>query len=313
MKFERSSYDTIIVFETDFQKTIVDMIFQNANDRILIIDARSYMIRMNGVKYRINLNGFKNTVKSICDLLSFPRLHTKELVCTAFTGINSRLFPAIIEHEHLSLIDDGSGTPAILKSGKYPWNKKYRIRFVFSLLVLAMLRGRFLSRTKTLINEVETYYSIYYKFVDSEYSKYTKKLKIIRVDYFSKYKFDNVLKGTVGYISNGCVHVKNERLQKIFKETGHKPVYYPHPYENLKNIDKNYIERIERPNCILEDFFMQKGIPEVLFGDPSTVFINLRMSDVPANNMTIFYTNRLMNRTYYEIFKGLEINIINEE
>lgn len=306
---ENCVYDYIIVYETDFQKTIVDTIIQNLNGDILIVDARFYKIEINGKKYDVNVNGFKNTILSLKDLFLFPRLKTKELICTAFTGINSRLFPALIDYDHLSLIDDGSGTPAILKNAKYPWNNKYIIRFVFSYLVVFLLKGCFLNRTKTLIKRAQTYYSIY-KFVDNNYSIYTKSLEIEYIDYFSKYCFNNVLFGTIGYISGGSLEEKNSNLSRIIEEKGKRPIYFPHPIENTENIDKNLVEKIIRPNCILEEYFMHEGIPEIIYGDPSTVFINLCMSGVPNCNLTIFYTKMFTTGAYYDIFRSLGVNII---
>lgn len=305
-----TKYDVIFVFETDFQKTIVDSILPKYNEaNVLILDARGFKISFHGEVYRANINGIKNTICSIKDLFLFPKLRTKELICTAFTGINCRLFPAIIKHDKLTIIDDGSGTPAILKSGEYPWNRKYKNRFALSLIMVFLLRGKLLSRTKTLIKSAFKYYSIY-SFVDKDFSEYTKHLNIIQLDYFSKYRFDKILYGTIGYVSNGVSDNKNELMGQIVEKTGHKPVYYPHPHEETANLNQANIKEIIRPNCILEQYFMNDGIPEMLFGDPSTVFINIILAGYPAKNVTVFYSDHQFNNAYYDIFRSLGMTII---
>lgn len=303
-------YDAIFVYETDFQKSVVDNIipvyYEGKN--LLLIDARYFQVRYSGKTYSLNLNGFKNTIVSIKALFQFPKLYTKELICTAFTGINSRLFPAIVKHKQLVFIDDGIGTPAILKLGKYPSSRKFVIRYIFACGLLFLLRRRVLSRTKTLIRNAKKYYTIY-DFVDGDFSQFIKCLTIIHVNYFSMYKYTLILDDIVGFVSNGLGD-KSGLLQEVYIKTGKKPVYFPHPHEDISRIDTNLVLRIERPDTILEKHFMQSGVPAMLFGDPSTVFINLRQSHYPAERIMIYYDKQMMRSAYFDIYRGLGVKLI---
>lgn len=304
------TYDAILVFETDFQKTIVDKIVKlfYAHKNILLLDARNFKISFSGKTYHLNLNGIKNTLFSLRDLFLFPKLNTEELICTAFTGINCRLFPKIINYSILTLIDDGSGTPAILLSGTYPWTFKLRTRYWFANTLFVLSNGKLLNTTKSLIKKAQRYYCIY-DFVNNNYSDYTRNLTIKKVDYFSKHDFESDCNNDVGFVSNGAGD-NNNLLDDVFLRTGKKPIYYPHPHENTNCINKNKIREIIRPDGILEDYFIRSGTPKMLFGDPSTVFINLRQLGFPANRMVIYYDKSRMNDAYYYIFKNLGMSII---
>ena len=303
-------YDAIIVFETDFQKTIIDTIISNYYEgkNVLLIDARNFSVIFEGREFNINLNGFKRTTTSIIDIIRFPHLHTKELLCTVFPGIGCRMFPSIIDYETLVLIDDGSGTPAILKNGKFLKTIDLKIRFLYASLILIMLKGRPLKYTKSLIKCIKKYYSIY-PFVKNDYSVFTMGIDIVYIDYFKKYKFDKILKGEIGFVSSGLPVDKNRLLSKISRDCNITPIYYPHPHENVSKIENFLIKEMILPEVILEQHFMSNGIPETLYGEPSTVFINLRLSGYKGR-INIFYSQSFKDTPYYDIFAQLNIKMI---
>ena len=303
-------YDAIIVFETDFQKSIIDIIINNYYKKkyVLLIDARNFSVKFEGRVYNINLNGFKRTSSSVGDLIRFPHLYTKELLCTVFPGIGCRMFPSIISYETLVLIDDGSGTPAILKNGIFLNTIKLKIRFLYASFILYLLKKRPLKYTKPLMKCITKYYSIY-PFVKNDFSEFTKGIDIVYIDYFKQYKFNIILKGQAGFVSSGLPTDKNPLLSNIYHNYNVAPIYYPHPHENVSKIESSLIKEMIFPKVILEQYFMSNGIPEILFGEPSTVFINLRLSGYQGI-INIFYKQSFKDTSYYEIFDKLGINMI---
>ena len=139
-------YDAIIIFETNFQKSIVDHLIKLYlfNKNVLVIDSRNHSINMivesDIIQLPINLGGLRWIIKSLFTVRKFPLLRTQELIGTHFTGIHCRFFESVIEYKNLSLIDDGIGTPALLRSNSFStrsfaWFSRYILAHVVMLLM----------------------------------------------------------------------------------------------------------------------------------------------------------------------------------
>ena len=310
MKSPVSKYDAVYVYETDFQKSIIDVLLQTrpAAENRLIIDARDHRIKIEDKEYRINLNGFKRTMASFKERSRLPSVITDELVCTAFPGINCRLFPAIIRHSRLSIFDDGTGTPVIIKEGRYLMKSfNLFLRLLFAGLFTFIMYGKVLPvGEKGIFKRISRYYTIYPFARQGYMDKYLPSVDVVDLDYFDK----KVLKAVsgIGFISTGNCPEKNKELQKVLSETGSRPVYYPHPHEDLSLLDRSLVSEIVRPGGPLEQHFLDNGVPSSLYGEISTVFLNLRLMDCPAP-MVVFYTFDKEKIGYYELFESVGVEL----
>lgn len=308
MKEAVLKYDTVYVYETEFQKSIVDLLLTSRpeGEERLVIDARDGKIRILDRTYLINLNGFKPTLKSFREKSRIPRISTDELVCTSFTGINCRLFPTLIEHRRLSIIDDGTGTPVMLKEGRYPIKPvHFKLRLLFSETFTLLRYGKFMPvDVRTILGHVSRYYTIY-PFVQNGFKdQYMPFAEIIVLDYFGDKKLKTV--PGLGFISTGACPEKSRELSAVFSETGDRPVYYPHPHEDLSSLDRDLVAGVLSPGKPLEDYFLDSGVPSVLYGEVSTVFINLKLMGC-TSSMTVLYTFHKNRRAYYELLESAGI------
>lgn len=309
MKRPVREYDAVFVYETDFQKSVIDRIVASRprDERRLVIDARGGKIRMDGEEYAVNLNGFKPVLKSWAERKKLPRVVAGELVCTAVTGINCRLFPAIFDYRTLSLIDDGTGTPVILKEGRYILRSLHlAARFAFAWLYVKLQYCRNLPGDRKLLSRVDKYYTIYPFMVEGYKDSFIGNAAVCPVDYFSRVDFR--VRPGVGFVSTGESPVKGSELALVKELEGAAPEYYPHPHEDLSRVDKGLVGEIVRPEGTLESYFVREGIPGRLYGEISTVFLNLKMMECPVY-MTVFYRFDKTRKGYYDLFReaGIEL------
>lgn len=302
-------YDAIIVYETEFQKTIVDKLipqyFQNAN--LLLIDGRNNKLRIDDAVYEINFGGIRSMRRSISEVRRLPRLRTKELVGTHITGINCRIYETLIEYDSLSFLDDGIGTPALLRRKWFIDSFAWLIRFILEFIILLFLTGKRVKTIPQLIKKAKRYYTIY-SFVDNEYQVILTGIQIFHIDYFNFYRFDNILKDEVGYIGSGPGFNKyQEKCLEEVKQKHGKFVYYPHPSERDFGMINKYAQDVVRPSMTIEAYFMKNGIPEYLYGDMSTVFINLK--ETGAKSYMKVFAHLSKKNVYCRIYEecGIEV------
>ncbi len=302
-------FDTVYVFETDFQKTVVESLLKTRpqTETRLIVDARSGKISLGGEEYQINLNGIKPVLRSLRSRQTLPAISAGELVCTAFTGFNCRLFLTSIEYEKLSIYDDGTGTPVILKDGRYVTRSVHNVvRYLFASIYTLLRYGKALPSDKRILGRLDTYYSIY-PFVDERYTKeHAPQLRIVALDYFHTRRY--MLRDAVGYISTGESGMKNSALARAVAAQGRKPEYYPHPHEDVSAVDKALISGIIRPQGTIESYFEEKGVPGRLYGEISTAFLNLKLMGCPSK-MTVFYKYDKARQSYFDLFETVGIEL----
>ncbi len=303
---KREIYDAVFVYETNFQKKIVESIVSKYNNsKIEFIDARFHKIIFKNKCYNINLNGVRNTINSIKDLRNFPKIKTNKLFCTALTGINSRFFEAVIDYNSLSIFDDGIGTPVILIDKKYLKTLNLCVRFWFSFIVLFLLNQKKLSLTKNLISKIEFYYTIY-----PYYSyKYNQRLKIIPIIFFER-KNSVIIDDYIGFIGSSDYLNRNSKIEFIYNKFKKKIIYYAHLMESIDNLNMEYISKVIIPETTIEDYFKKNGVPSILVGDISTVFLNVKLiyGDFPL--LYVFYKENKKLSTYYMLLKDNGVNLI---
>ena len=73
-------------------------------------------------------------------------------------------------------------------------------------------------------------------------------------------------------------------------------------------IDRNLVSDVVRPDGTLEKYFIENGVPSFLFGEISTVFINLKLMCCPSY-MTVFYRFDKSMQAYYDLFQSIGINM----
>lgn len=308
-------YDAVFVFESNFQKDIIDYLIKikYAESTYLIIDASHNFIKLQDSTYKINLNGLINSIKSLPDLLRWNSIiYTSELICVGIAGINSRLFEAIIKYKKLTLIDDGIGTPILLNNPKLWYLKKKFIRcFLFDYLLLFLLKGKVLKTTSQIIHQVSSYYTVYD--LPFQYD-----FEVAKLDFFKQYKF-SILKGEVGFIGAPMENLSKlvSILKLIYNKYNKRLNYYPHPRENINHLrEYTSLCNIIDTNGTVENFWKSNGIPETIISFSSSVLLNLKQ--INKGDLFIYYihmSNDKFMEPYNKLLDSLEIMplYINEE
>lgn len=305
-------YDKIIVYETNLQKLIVDKLIETdvepekALDSTLLIDARNNQIRIEDDVYHINVGGLRWTIKSACDLSKFPKLRTKELIGTHFTGLNCRIFEALIDYDTLSIIDDGIGTPALLRNERFVRTYDWLLRFVCAYILILLTRFRRIKSVKYLLNNASRYYTIY-SFIDKDYARCLNDVDVIHLSFFESMHITKIQKGIAGYIGSGANKFRKECLEYV-TQRHQRLIYFPHPREVVDDFVSHFAEEIIRPTQTIESYFSEHGIPEYLYGDMSSVFLNLKLSGV--NTSLVVFSFVGLDDTYCKIYKENGIDVL---
>lgn len=294
-------YDVIFVFETNFQKQIIEYLASTrySESDYLMIDARQDKIVVNGKVYRIGLNGIKKSLRSVGGILKWKTLSTNELISVGITGINSKLFELIINYDKLILIDDGVGTPVLLNNPDLWLRRKKFVRcFFFDFMLLLLIKGRVLKTTRQLIRRVGLYYTVYDL-------PYTYPFKTIKVDFFNQKKY-SVNQDQVSFM--GSPGIEKEKILKILQsiyEKYHKRIdYYPHPRENVEDLSEyESLCRVITHEGTAEEYFYNNGIPGTIISFTSTILLNV--NQIGDSNIALFYIYRpetKFSKPYYRLF-----------
>lgn len=302
-------FDVVLVYETNFQKTIVEKLIEEKykDSDSLLIDARNHQIRIYETTYNVNLGGLRWIARSITDIQKLPKIYTKELIGTHFTGINCRFFESYIDYEVLSLIDDGIGTPAILRNEHFVKTPGWFFRLLCANFLMLALNGRRLKTVKELISRISNYYTIY-NFISNSYCASLTDKVIYHLNYYDGYKDIKVINGLACYIGSW----KNpyiEQCLKYVRKRHNKIYYFPHPGEKVSDTIRQVVDEVVRPDSTIEDYFKKNGIPEFVYGSMSSVFLNIKLSGIKSK-ITVFSTLD-NNNTYSKIYVENGINLIN--
>jgi hypothetical protein len=299
-------YEAVFVYETNFQKNIIEHLIahQYRKKKILVIDARYNKIQIYDEVWNINIGSRKNTLKSIINILKWKKnIITDELVGTLFAGFNSRFFEVVITYKRLTIIDDGIGTPVLLKNPERYWvDKKYRRIHIFNFIIL-LFRGKLLKTTKQIIKRISKYYTIYNLPFNNSFI-------IEKLDFWDTYNI-TINKGMVGVIGDDMLSVekRNIMIKQAYDFFSIPVHYFPHPREQFINeLDKTYIAEIVRPTTTIEDHFNKNRIPEIIVARYSTVLLNLSMMKI--NGVKLFYIpvkDGKVEKYYHELLDSVGV------
>ncbi|WP_431110091.1 hypothetical protein [Winogradskyella poriferorum] len=291
-------YEIIYISESGFQRKIIEHLISNIhpNKNYLWLDGKDgcFTDNYNNV-YNIDLNHIKGIFKSIDAIASFPKLSCDFLIGTHFTGVNCRFFEAFIKYKELHLIDDGIGTPVILKNPNYYWNFPREI-FKMNLVRLLVFgkKTRRLKTTKRLISTIAKYYTIY---PSTHFYKNEIELDFLRFDY----KLNN----KVGFIGMPLVDygmVTQEYFSKVLISLisrYQKIYYYPDPNEKwIYNQNIEGLEMVEK-NEPLETFLKTDGLPKKMYTFTSSALLNIKVADNKLDGYYIRIPNGGKVREYY--------------
>lgn len=305
-----SHYDIIYISESGFQKKIIEHLISNIypDKNYLWLEGKEGCFKDNNNKvYSIDLNHIRGIFKSIGAIAGFPKLSCDLLIGTHFTGVNCRFFEAFIKYKELHLIDDGIGTPLILRTPTfYRSQPTSLLKFYVVRLLAFLLRFKYIKTTRSIINSVNKYYSIY--------KSVSQKIPLIEINPFSAKNIE--LKDEfIGYIGQplveyGIVEEKyyKEHLSSIIEKFKKPILYYADPSEKLIFSYKMDLLKIADKNEPLESFIAKNGIPKIITSFVSSALLNLKLM---CPEIRAFY-NRIPNhdkkrKLYYDIFEENDI------
>lgn len=308
-----SHYDIIYISESGFQKKIIEHLISNIypNKKYLWLDGKEgcFIDNYNNV-YKIDLNHIRGIFKSIGAIASFPKLSCDFLIGTHFTGVNCRFFEAVIKYKELHLIDDGIGTPLILRTPTfYRSQPTSLLKFYVVRLLSFLLRFKYIKTTRSIIQTVKKYYSIYRN--DSL------NIPLVGINPFTT---DNLMLygGSIGYIGQplveyGIIEEKyyKEHLLSIIEKFKKPILYYADPSEKLIYSYKIDLLTIADKDEPLESFITKNGIPEIITSFVSSALLNLKLM---CPEIRAFY-NKIPNqdkkrKLYYDIFEENDIKLL---
>ena len=305
-------YEIIYISESGFQGKIIEYLIANVhpNNNYLWIQSKNRQFEDNeGRIYKIDLNHVKGIVKSIPYVFEFPRLSCDLLIGTQFTGVNSRFFEAIIEYKELHLIDDGIGTPLILKSPSFYKSQPTSLLKFYLVRCVLLIKLKYLKTTKKLIKTLSKYYSIY--------NLSSIEIPIKKIEPFSLNEV-YVQNDYIGYIGQPLVEYKMidekeyiNHLKAIIKKFNKPIKYYPDPSEKIifhQNIE--FVEIVDK-NEPLESFIIKHGMPSIIISYVSSALLNLKL----MNPKVTAYYSKIPNqdskrKLYYDIFEQNNIKML---
>lgn len=291
-------FDVILYYDSHFQKVITEHLLETQfqNQSTLVIDAIGGSYNIKDKKYPISFNSIKQSISSFSNINSFPKdLSCKILVGSVLTGSNSTFFLSTIKHEEIHLIDDGIGTPVIIKCGDIlkVTNWKFRANCIL-LKLLFLLKGikKPLSNVEVL-KKIDHYYSIY----NESNSLPSTKITPFNTNF-------TTIKGTIAFIGQAFIEYqmmkKEDYISYLQKVRGNRTLkYYPDPSE--KWYENEQIEGIEfqEKGDPLEVRFGKEGIPEHIYTFVSSAILNLKTAFPELNGYFIRVPKSKKSWKYY--------------
>jgi hypothetical protein len=293
----------IIFIQTDLHLAIANKVAEKYKpEDILVLDCRNYSFEYNNKRFFLKLYGYGNVLKTF---FSFRKnkiqFRCDELIGNLLTNYNSFFIISVIEYSKLVLIDDGIGTPVILKNpGFYDTILKYRIKNIVLKSAFPVFLQRRFKTIQYFIKDIYKYYSIY---------RFKSEIPVEHIDIFDKHLHLN--KGTKCIIGQPLVElklIKEEKylsfLNEIIAREGTVD-YYAHPMESF--LEKKEINGlIYHKNLVpIEKHFEKTGVPEYIISYYSSSLLHIKSQTPEAriyyikNDLTISLSS--INR-WYEMF-----------
>jgi hypothetical protein len=293
-----SHYDTILYYDSHFQKVIIDYLlkteYKDSNN--LVIDAIGGQITMNDKEYPIAFNTIKQSLSSIGKSNSFPKgLSCDKIVGSVLTGSNSAFFLSSISYKKIILTDDGIGTPVILKCGDIfkLVDLKFKLNFLLLRLILLLTGKKAPLRNKKIIKEIHQYFTIY----NDETTLNSTKI----IPFNNQFTIQEGVKAFIGqpFIEYKMM-TKKDYIDTLLKVKGEGILkYFPDPSEKW-HINET-IEGIEfqKKGTPLELRFQQEGMPEQIYTFVSSAILNLKTVFPPMEGYFIRIPKAKKFRDYY--------------
>lgn len=300
----------VIIVETKFQeKIIADNYEIDEEDIVITVDNSS--LKVGDHNFICDFNKVHLWIQSLLALGKIRRqvdLRCNTLISTQINGLNSLVFSSVINPVNRVLIDDGIGTPALLKEPNILFaNKRFWVRFnIVRLLILLFYRIDVLS-VKNRIKTIHRYDSVYPSLSDFiAVPFHVQYLRPLFSGKLEKKKYKLIVGSPM--VEFGLMSLKG--YEEVMNSLGcRNTIYIPHPDERVEK-EFNYFRTIISP-LTCEGFIKETGIPSNLISFASSVALNVR--EYSKVDLTILeYTPRKYSHIYTEILaKGYkDINVV---
>lgn len=297
-----SVYDVIMFYETLLQKSIVDYLLKSkySKRRVLVIQAIGEYIVVEDVRFYANFSRVFGIFKSIGIIEHLAKLKCDLLIGSHITSHRSRVFSSLIKFDKLVLIDDGIGTPIILKTFNYYWKTTNSFKFLLKVLLIKVLFTIHL-RTYLDLESIK-------KRIDFYFFLYSPWPSIIseRISIFNQLK-DYSTCPTTGFIGANIVdlgRIKEDDYVALLTKIAELEkglIYYPHPFETwYKGRDLQNITIVEK-SVSFEEYIKSSPIPYKVIGFTSSVLLNLKMLAPDIQTYFIRLSNDKLG--YYNLLK----------
>ena len=296
----------IIFIQTDLQLVIAkEIIKKYSQDDVLLLDLRTFSFVVDDKLLFVNLYGFENIRKTFYSFKKNKiKLKCELLIGNLLTSYNSFFLISVIDYSKLILLDDGIGTPVILR---HPTYYDYTIKHIFKNFLLKSIFPIFFYKNFKMIKEVFNEISFYYTIYDFKTNFKSEKINIFKDS-------PVMLKNVKCFLGQPLIEYKlisKEKyilfLEKMIQNEG-SIIYFAHPKEYyLKNIQIKGFTFISNDDPI-EIFFEKNGIPEYIYSFYSSSLLNLKIQNPNTN---FFYVLNNISITKDNIFE--EYRILMEE
>lgn len=292
----------IIFIQTNFQKIIADEVVKKYNpEDVLLLDFRNFFFEVENKYFFIRMYGILNILKTLSTFRKNKiRFECDFLIGNLLTNYNSFFLISTIKYSELILMDDGIGTPVILKHPNYySSSTKYFIKnIIIKTLYRFFLDGKF-KTINNFISQISFYYTIYNfkSYIPSE------KIKIFKDSI-------KILLGVKCFLGQPIIEfgqISKEKyinFLKLIIQIEGPIIYYAHPSESvLKNISINGLTFIKN-QLPVEKIFEADGIPEYVFSFYSSTLLNIKEQNP---NVNIFYVSNNFSISSSFIFESYKM------
>lgn len=271
----------IIFVQTDLQNLIAQEIAKKyETEDILILNIQQCKFTFENKIYFIKLYGFVNIIKTFfvfrnngikfkCDLL----------IGNLLTNFNSFFIISAFEYSKLILMDDGIGTPVILKHPNYYSSTiNYRIKNILLKILYPFFFKEKFKLIKDFLPDISFYFTIY---------NFKNEIPSEQIKIFNE--STKILYGHKCFIGQPMIEfglISKEKyigfLNDIIKKEGNI-IYYGHPSESfLQMVHINGLTYVQN-RLPIEKEFEENGIPEYVFSFYSSSLLNLKQQNPKVN------------------------------
>lgn len=291
-------FDAIFFYDSHFQKLVVEYLIKEkySEKSCLVIDAIGGKYSWADNTVHLGFNTLKQSLSSLKNIRKFPKnLSCDEIVGSWLTGNNSNFLLSSIQYKKIVLIDDGIGTPVILKVGDIFKLVDYKYKLNFLLLrILFLISGKKQPlRNPKIIACVAKYWSLY----QGEVSLNKERITPFNTDF-------EIVKGQKAFIGQPFIDYgmmdKESYLETLNNIRGGSTLrYFPDPSEKWylgQNIDGLDIAEKGEP---LEVRLQKEGMPEEIYTFVSSAILNLKTIFPATNGFFVRMPNAKKFRNYY--------------